>query len=274
LGGELFIKMKFDTYFKKLNLTDILIPDFQSLCTLQLAQLTHIPFENLDCLSDLVPSIELPLLLKKMTIGDRGGYCFELNILFMNVLTSLGFKVRPLLARSMWRGNIINSKTHIVLLVEISNKLYLADAGFGGPGLYFPISLEINKEFQQILGTFKVIESHEHGYILQRKSSDLKEWANIYAFNLETVYESDLVMANFYTAKYSESYFRHNLVICLHTSTGRKTLMNKKFNNVDGDNIISLEIETVSDLKKIIKNEFYLDVPEQINFKFLLDFKE
>ena len=265
--------MKVDTYFKKLNLSNLLIPNFQNLCTLQLAQLTHIPFENLDCLNDLTPSIDLSFLMKKLIHHNRGGYCFELNILFMNALVVLGFKVRPLLARSMWRGSAINSKTHIVLLVEISHKLYLADAGFGGPGLYHPIPLEMNKEFQQILGTFRVVESDEHGHILQKKNRDLGEWMNIYAFNLEYVYESDLMMANFYTSKYPESFFRHNLVISLHTSTGRKTLMNKKFNSIDGDNVIEIEIETISDLKKIIKNEFHLEVSEQINFNNILAFK-
>lgn len=264
--------MKIDTYLKKINLCYLPTPTFKSLCALQLAQITHIPFENLDCLNDLIPSTELDQIEEKLLLNNRGGYCFELNILFINALTALGFKARPLLARSMWRGSSINSKTHLVTLVEISNDLYLADAGFGGPGLYYPIPLEINKEFQQILGSFRIIESSEHGYILQKKSTDLREWMNIYAFNLEQVYENDLMMSNFYTSKYPESYFRHNLVICLHTLTGRKTLMNKKFNNIDGEKIITIDAKTALELRKIIKTEFHLEVPKQINLEKILDF--
>ena len=80
------------------------------------------------------------------------------------------------------------------------------------------------------------------------------------------------MMSNFYTSKYPESYFRHNLIICLHTFTGRKTLMNKKFNNIDGEKIITIEAKTALELRKIIKTEFHLEVPKQINLEKILDF--
>ena len=70
--------------------------------TLERLHHTHfqaIPFENFDVLLgrgiDLSPSA----LFNKMISNRRGGYCFELNGLFLQALLALGFKDRALLAR-------------------------------------------------------------------------------------------------------------------------------------------------------------------------------
>lgn len=266
--------MKLENYLQKIESLAPTTLSFENLCNLQLAQITHLPFENLDCLCDITPSMDLYHLEKKLLLGSRGGYCFELNVLFLHALKSLGFNARPLLARSMWRGNTINSKTHIIVMVEINGVNYLADAGFGGPGLYHPIPLLMNTEFEQILGIFKIVEGQEHGFILQKKLEATSEWMNVYAFTLDKVYENDLIMSNFYTAKFPESYFRHNLVISLHTLSGRKTLNNKIFSHITYDKTESFEISSVAELKQIVKSEFHLEVPSQIDFKTLLNLEK
>ncbi|NED89519.1 arylamine N-acetyltransferase, partial [Streptomyces sp. SID11233] len=74
-------------------------PTLATLRTVQRAQLLAVPFENLDPVRGIVPSLELPALEDKLVRRRRGGYCFELNGLLSAALTALGFTVRPLAGR-------------------------------------------------------------------------------------------------------------------------------------------------------------------------------
>jgi len=63
----------------------------------------------------------------------RGGYCFEQNSLFLQMLRAMGFAARPLLAR-VWLGlaGEVPPRTHMLLLVTIDGEQWIADVGFGG----------------------------------------------------------------------------------------------------------------------------------------------
>jgi N-hydroxyarylamine O-acetyltransferase len=228
--------------------------NIQSLFEIQTNQLLHIPFENLDCFNNLPISINLKNIEEKILDRKRGGYCFELNILFLEVIKEIGFKARPLLCRSMWRGNTINSKTHIAILVEVENKSYICDVGFGGPGFFSPLMFEVNQEFEQAIGTFKFVTDEVHGFILQKKIND--SWLNVYAFNLDHVFENDLIMSNYYTSNFEESFFRKNLVASLFSENGRKTLMNKTFSRVVSGIVQTKELENEEEVWRILEEEF------------------
>ena len=64
----------------------------------------------------------------------RGGYCFEQNRLFADMLAQAGIATRPLLARPRLAipPGVTPPRTHVLLLAEIAGEAWLADAGFGG----------------------------------------------------------------------------------------------------------------------------------------------
>ena len=66
--------------------------------------------------------------------GGRGGYCYEQNGLFSQVLETIGFGFTPLAARVLWRQaeDALTPRTHKLLLVRLGEDLVLADVGFGG----------------------------------------------------------------------------------------------------------------------------------------------
>ncbi|CAN0476623.1 unnamed protein product, partial [Phaeothamnion confervicola] len=106
---------------------------------LQSAHLTAIPFENLDVLADRGVRIDLASIEDKLVNGRRGGYCFEQNRLFANVLEQLGWEVRTLSAR-VRRGNRgLTALTHMTLEVTVERVPYLVDVGFGGYGALVPV---------------------------------------------------------------------------------------------------------------------------------------
>ena len=62
-----------------------------------------IPFENLESFEEgRIPSLDTQDLYTKIVVCKRGGYCFELNKLFYELIKTLGFMVYPLGVRIPW----------------------------------------------------------------------------------------------------------------------------------------------------------------------------
>lgn len=57
----------------------------------------------------------------KMILNNRGGSCFEQNLLFREVLRTLGFHAKGLAARIRWNQpeDEITPRGHMLLLIEI-----------------------------------------------------------------------------------------------------------------------------------------------------------
>ena len=100
-----------------------------------------IPFENLDPLLKRPVKLDLASLQAKMVEAGRGGYCFEHNTLFANVLRELGFKVQEGTARVRWSvpQGVRTPRVHCLLFVEAEGDDYLVDVGFGGNVLTAPL---------------------------------------------------------------------------------------------------------------------------------------
>ena len=58
-----------------------------------------IPFENLDVVAKRPIRLDLPALHEKLVHHTRGGYCYEHNLLLLDVLQRLGFQAKGLAAR-------------------------------------------------------------------------------------------------------------------------------------------------------------------------------
>jgi N-hydroxyarylamine O-acetyltransferase len=252
-------------YFETIQLKSTPNNNEDGLFVLQSSQLKTITFENIDCLLDRVIHTDIENLQRKIFTNQRGGYCFELNGLLSFVLNELNFQYRPLLARVMYRGTSINSKTHVILLVNVNGKEFITDVGFGGPGSYMPIPFEINREDVQTHGVYRLIRDDIHGHIMQKKTIT-DEWFNVYAFNLDQVYPADLSMSNFFTSTFPESHFRHNLIMARHLENGRITVLNNQLTTViDGKSTLHT-ITTNSELLKIMNDSF--GVKPELHFDF------
>ena len=99
------------------------------------AHLEHVPFENLDGFDfKLVPEISEEALLEKVVHQRRGGYCFELNMLFGHLLGALGFSWYPVAARVVFNKPSLPPTAHMGLVVKLGEKRSFVDVGYGGPG--------------------------------------------------------------------------------------------------------------------------------------------
>ena len=89
-----------DAYLARIGYTGDRAPNAATLKALQRAHIYAIPFENLDPIRGVVPSLDLDDLTAKLVHDTtRGGYCYEHNTLYAAALRALGFKVTLLAGR-------------------------------------------------------------------------------------------------------------------------------------------------------------------------------
>lgn len=107
--------------------------DEPSLSRLVRAHLFSIPYENIDVYDLGQPiSLEIGHLYEKIIVGNRGGYCFELNGLFMGLLRALDFDTTACSCRVMKGSETIRPIRHRGALVKIGGVRYYCDVGYGG----------------------------------------------------------------------------------------------------------------------------------------------
>ncbi|MEO8205980.1 MAG: arylamine N-acetyltransferase, partial [Chthoniobacterales bacterium] len=177
----------------------------ETLFALHRAQVFSIPFENLDPLMGRSVHLEPEALVEKLIHRKRGGYCFELNGLFLLALQSLGYSTRSLAARVSIREGFYSKRSHQITLIEGNNRRWIADVGFGGNGLLEPIPLEIGREVDQTLERFRIMADEAYGYRLEHVLKD--QWRTLYAFSLDPYLAVDYQLMNYYTSQSPDSIF-------------------------------------------------------------------
>jgi N-hydroxyarylamine O-acetyltransferase len=141
-----------EAYRSRLGLAEWPARGLAGLTTLIRSQLRAIPFENLDVVARRPLSLELPALEKKILHGRRGGFCFELNHLFGELLRAQGYEVDYLQARIAGAAGFTAPFAHLCLRVQL-DRPYLVDVGFTRSPLA-PIPLEAGGE--------GVVNGHSH----------------------------------------------------------------------------------------------------------------
>ncbi|RJX75741.1 arylamine N-acetyltransferase [Vibrio sinensis] len=187
------------------------------------AQHRHIPFENFDIVLGNEVKISAKNMQDKLLSQQRGGYCFELNGLLLDVLQTIGFSVRPLLGRVHLSGEP-SGRTHQISLVELEGEQWIVDAGFGSQTPREPIPLVLNQEFSTDLQVFRIIESRQFGVMLQVK--DQQDWQDLYSLDLAYVCQADIEMGNYFTSTNSKSVFTGSRIAAKPTKNGIVTLLN------------------------------------------------
>lgn len=128
-----------------------------------------IPFETVSLhREDAVPSTDIDDLYDKVIERELGGYCFELNKLFQELLQSLGYEVRPVLCRAVRGRDVRMPINHRGMIVDIDGAAYVADVGFGGP---MPAgALQLDTEGDQIVRgeTFAMVPADNGWYRMER----------------------------------------------------------------------------------------------------------
>jgi N-hydroxyarylamine O-acetyltransferase len=182
-----------------------------SFTELHRAQELAIPFENFDAYSGKPVSLDPRHLEDKLVARSRGGYCFELNLLFGSALASIGIEeVAPLLAR-VRRGapGAPRPLDHVVLRVVLDGEPWLADVGFGAGGMLDPIPMAPGIEHDQSGWRYRLVED---GPELVLQTFEDGTWKEDFGFVPDPVPMVDVEVSNWYTSTHPASAFVTGLI--------------------------------------------------------------
>lgn len=132
-------------------------PSFEYLCALQKKHIETIPHENIDGIYNIHTAFDIPHLLHKYIVENRGGLCFELNWSFAWLLKQLGFNVEIILADvKAYDLNKENSEypTHPIIIVHLGESQFLSDVGWSD-SYKNPLALT-SKEYTDQTGKYRV----------------------------------------------------------------------------------------------------------------------
>ena len=212
--------MDVSRYLERILCTDPAGIDLSTLIQLQRQHLLSVPFENLDIHLNNLIVLEVEKIYQKIVLDQRGGFCYELNGLFGQLLQVLGFKVKYLAARVIQDGHIPSDFDHLTLCVEIQGKEYIVDVGFGAFILH-PLLLEVDIVQADPLGSF-IIHHSDAGFLICKLEGSHEEPQ--FAFTLQEHSLEEFEDRSLYYQKDAKSHFRKKMMISRMTREGRVTL--------------------------------------------------
>lgn len=201
----IYTEHQIEQYLSRLEYKGDLSLNLSTLRSLQLAHLTHIPYENLDILSAIPLSLQAEDLFEKIILRQRGGYCFELNGLYSNLLKSLGFTVTNYLGRFIYEEGI-QMRTHRVLKIEAEEGTFICDVGIRRESTRTPLLFCDGKIQSDGMNDYKLQQDPFYGWVLWLREEN-KSWKRIYGFTEEPQLDTDYVVPSFYCEKHPNSQF-------------------------------------------------------------------
>ncbi|MEI9939050.1 MAG: arylamine N-acetyltransferase [Pseudomonadota bacterium] len=221
--------MNLAPYFQRVGYRGRYQPDLALLSALTAAHTQSIPFENLDVLLGRPISLEPEALFQKLVVDRRGGYCFEQNGLFLEVLRGLGFQVAPISARVRLQRprDFTPPRTHVFLRVELEGESWLTDVGVGGLSLTAPLRLATSSEQATPHEPRRILQEGARLYHQVRFGAS---WQDVCEFTLEEMPPIDRELANWYTSAHPNSHFKNRLVVARAAPEGQRlSILNDEF---------------------------------------------
>ncbi|WP_415770165.1 arylamine N-acetyltransferase family protein [Pseudomonas sp. LB3P38] len=250
-------------YLQRLDFDAPPAPTLETLRQLQLRHTGAFPFENLSTLSGQPVLIDLPSIEQKVLHDGRGGYCYELNNLFLALLQTLGFDARGISGRVVMGQpeGAWTARTHRLSLVTLDGVRYITDVGFGGMVPTAPLMLDTPAEQFTPHEPYR-IEQHEDGYTLRANVGG--EWRAMYIFDLQRQEDIDYAVGNWYVSTHPESSFARQLMVARTGEGWRRTLNNGSFAiHRIGRETERRQVTDVDELLGLLRSEFDIRVPRE-----------
>lgn len=220
-----------------------------------------VPFENLDIPLGTPINLDLDSLYEKIVVRRRGGFCYELNGLFGELLTSLGFRVHLLSARVRREdGGFGPEFDHMLLKVELDDP-WLVDVGFGD-SFVDPIIFRSGGTGQVNGHRYVVLQAGGEWELLRE---DQQGSVPLYAFRdvPHKVSEYGPMCAFHQTSP--ESHFTKSWICSRATPEGRITLANMRLIVTDGDTREELQLSTEGDLRRCLRDFLGVEFAESVS---------
>lgn len=255
------MSLDIDRYFERIGWGGNTRPTLDTLTGLLKAQMSSIPFENLDVLLHRPVRLDLDAIEAKLVVARRGGYCFEHTTLFAAVMSLLGFDNTLHSARVvLFTPRTQSERAHMFLTTKLAEGTFVVDPGFGGPAALFPIPLLEPGTPPIADETHRMVRDGDR-WVLRIRADD-GAVADAWVSTLEEDYPVDFEMANHFTASHPASPFVNALMMGLFTPDGRVTLMNRSFTIRKNDTASSGLLPDRTALRAFVSQHFGFDLPD------------
>jgi N-hydroxyarylamine O-acetyltransferase len=156
--------------------------DLPTLAALQRAHLGAVPFENLHVFHRRGVRVDAEWSVAKVLSG-RGGWCFELNGAFAELLSAIGFTVDRLGASVLMGDEPPPEPDHLTLVVHLDRR-YLVDVGFG-TSVTRPMPLDSADPVVEDHGRYRLVEVRPEVFAFQFAADAHSEFSTQFEFPTE-----------------------------------------------------------------------------------------
>ncbi|KAI4890789.1 hypothetical protein NFI96_000035 [Prochilodus magdalenae] len=274
-------------YFKRIGFTGLYDKaDLATLCTVHKLHVMNVPFENLSIHCGERNTMDLEVIYKKIVVDHRGGWCCENNQLFSWVLKEMGYKYTMLGAKvfNILKNDFNPIESHLINLVEIDGKPYIADVSYGvSCQIWHPLELIADKDQPQPPGVFRLLKDGER-WILEKTGRkpliqnqafatcslvDKRLTKTMYSFLLMQRGVDHFLKTCDFLQTSAESLFTQKSICSLQTTTGFKALVGWTYSEVtfnpQGDtDLYDIREIPDSEIEAVLKEKFQVTLRNKL----------
>jgi amide synthase len=176
-------------YLRRIGYAGSLEPTVHTLRGIHRAHLESIPFDNGERLaagdtSDASDAKDIDAVFDKLVTRRQGGVCGELNGLFFRLLGELGFAACQVFGGvAQQSGSYTPDFFHVLTLVAVGGKRWMADVGFAGPSFLDPLELVVDTVQEQDGCQYRI--TVQGYYFMLERRSRTRDWRSVYRFSTE-----------------------------------------------------------------------------------------
>ena len=256
--------MDIGRYLKRINYNGVVYRDLATLRELQRNHAFAIPFETLDIQNQVPIILQINCLYQKVIHDHRGGYCYELNVLFHHLLTLCGFDAYMVAGRLHHGNNKYGREfEHMALVVELNDRTWLVDVGYGDFSLV-PLAIapgEIQSDGRNYFQIIDPVMVDGKAYLGVAKWIPSKQDFKIdYLFDMTPRVLEAFEDMNEYHQTSPESHFRRSVICTLPTREGRITLINNKLVRTENGKRQVRIIHGEDERDEVLERYFHMDM--------------
>ena len=252
--------MRFDKekYLNRIKYSEHLEPNLNTLKKLQKAHLLNVPFENLDIHNDVSIDLSIDKIFDKIVNQNRGGFCYELNGLFYELLLALGFDAIRVSARVYDQNKGYGKEfDHFTIIVTINNAKYLTDVGFG-EFTFEPLEIKLGIIQNDERGNY-VIDDYENNYFRVNKVDDNQLTPEYIFSETERTFLEFEEMCMYHQTS-PESHFTSKRLITLPTENGRITISGNILKIKELESTTEFVLKNEAEYEKELWNKFKIKI--------------
>ncbi|GAB3499972.1 arylamine N-acetyltransferase [Spirosoma knui] len=250
--------MNVSAYLERLHYTDGLDTTLETLQKLHYQHLLTIPLENLDIHYGQPIELDRDALFDKLITRKRGGFCYELNGLFFELLRTIGFQVKRVSGRIYEPGKGYNPEfDHLAIIAHIEGTDWLVDVGLGRRFPLYPLAVTCDVPQSDRTGCY-VLTKHDDQYLAVRQKDEAGNWITAYIFSLtpRDIHEFDAMCIYHQTSEHS--YFTQNMLCTVVTSQGRITLTDNRLTITESGRIIRKDVINRHAFEYLLETYFHI----------------